>query len=82
MDYYKAASCCCRRPENSSSGMPVHMPANMEQNDFLTAYPLAMAYVPWQSWQKTYPLDQAFMIGTIFPDLDFPFYLDKRRWQR
>lgn len=36
-------------------------------------YPVAMAYVPWQQWQTTYPLDQALMQGTIFPELDLQF---------
>lgn len=36
-------------------------------------YPTAMAYVPWQQWQTTYPLDQALMQGTIFPELDLQF---------
>jgi len=34
---------------------------------------LAMAYVPWQRWQKTYPLEEGFHHGTIFPELDLPF---------
>jgi len=34
---------------------------------------LAMAYVPWQRWQKTYPLEEGFHRGTIFPELDLPF---------
>ena len=35
--------------------------------------PLAMAYVPFQRWGKTYPLDKALERGTLFPDLDLPF---------
>ena len=34
---------------------------------------LAMAYVPWQRWQETYPLEEGFHRGTIFPELDLPF---------
>ena len=34
---------------------------------------LAMAYVPWQRWQETYPLDEGLRRGTIFPALDLPF---------
>lgn len=36
-------------------------------------YPLAMAYVPWQKFGKTYELEKAFRTGTIFPELDQPF---------
>lgn len=35
--------------------------------------PLAMAYVPWQSFHNTYELCKAFQIGTIFPELCKPF---------
>ncbi len=37
-------------------------------------YELAMAYVPWQHWRETYDLDKALAAGTIFPELDKPFY--------
>lgn len=35
--------------------------------------PLAMAYVPYQSWEDTYSENVALAKGTIFPCLDFPF---------
>ncbi len=34
---------------------------------------LAMAYVPWQTWNKTYDAETALDRGTISPELDFPF---------
>ncbi|MGN0131871.1 MAG: spore coat associated protein CotJA [Lachnospiraceae bacterium] len=37
-------------------------------------FPLAMAYVPWQHMENVYEnLEEAFMIGTIFPELNKPF---------
>ncbi|MBD5536801.1 MAG: spore coat associated protein CotJA [Lachnospiraceae bacterium] len=37
-------------------------------------YPIAMAYVPWQHLSQIYEnLEEAFQIGTIFPELDKPF---------
>lgn len=37
-------------------------------------YPLAMAYVPWQQFDRIYEnLDEAFQYGTIFPELNLPF---------
>jgi len=36
--------------------------------------PLAMAYVPWQKWQNIYDAEKGFCNGTIFQDLDLPFY--------
>lgn len=36
-------------------------------------FPIAMAYVPWQSFFTPYPLCKALSRGTIFEDLDKPF---------
>lgn len=36
-------------------------------------FPVAMAYVPWQYWNKIYPLEKALQRGTIFCELDKPF---------
>ena len=33
----------------------------------------AMAYVPWQAWEKTYEPAEGFKDGTIFPCLNLPF---------
>lgn len=50
---------------------PNTAPGGMEQ------YPVGMGYVPWQQWQQTYPLEQGFNRGTIFPDLDLPFMMGR-----
>ena len=47
-------------PPNGSAFSPDH-------------FPVGMGYVPWQTWENTYPLSQAFHRGTIFPSLDYPF---------
>ncbi len=39
----------------------------------LQGMPLAMAYVPWQKWQKIYEAEKALCRGTIFEELDKPF---------
>lgn len=37
-------------------------------------YPIAMAYVPWQHFDKMYDdLERAYYTGTIFPELNKPF---------
>ncbi|MCM1063608.1 MAG: spore coat associated protein CotJA [Eubacterium sp.] len=37
-------------------------------------FPVAMAYVPWQRFDKMYDdLEKAYCAGTIFPELDKPF---------
>lgn len=43
---------------------------------------LAMAYVPWQRWQETYPLEKGLQRGTIFPELDLPFEGKKKGGMR
>lgn len=50
-------------PQNNNNNMP-RFPQNA---------PLAMAYVPFQEWGEVYNDDEAFPIGTLFPDLNFPF---------
>lgn len=43
------------------------------QRSMLEDMPLAMAYVPWQTWQNIYDAEKGFCSGTIFQDLDLPF---------
>jgi len=42
--------------------------------DMLYGMPLAMGYVPWQNFECTYEPAQALQAGTIFPELDKPFF--------
>lgn len=46
---------------------------NMQNMPNMQPMALAMAYVPWQRWTETYPLEEGLERGTIFPDLDMPF---------
>ena len=43
-------------------------------NDELKGMPLAMGYVPWQTYSCVYEPAEALRTGTIFPELDKPFY--------
>ena len=37
-------------------------------------FPIGMAYVPWQSFEKMFEdLEKAYHVGTIFPELNKPF---------
>ncbi len=36
--------------------------------------PLAMAYVPFQKWKNVYDASAGLQAGTIFQDLELPFY--------
>lgn len=40
----------------------------------IDAFPIAMAYVPWQKWQNIYDPHEALSAGTLFKDLDLRFY--------
>lgn len=46
---------------------------NMMMTSFPEKTPLAMAYVPFQQWGRTYESHEGFHKGTLFPDLDLPF---------
>ena len=41
--------------------------------DTLKDLPVAMAYVPWQTWKDLYAAEKALHRGTIFEELDKPF---------
>ena len=49
-------------------------PANSCNGDPLYGMPLAIGYVPWQKWCKTYEPCEGLANGTIFPELDLQFY--------
>ncbi|MEA5011204.1 MAG: spore coat associated protein CotJA [Angelakisella sp.] len=68
-----------RYPINrSAQGQPRYQPASPDferpvQDMSGDRFPVAMAYVPWQYWTNTYPLEKALQRGTLFPELDKPF---------
>ena len=53
------------KPEAKSCPLPM--------TKFPKEMPYAMAYVPFQQWQKPYDSDAALQRGTIFPCLDKTF---------
>lgn len=55
----------CKRPNSART--------NCSSMDALGQFPIAMAYVPWQRFGRTYDLSKALCAGTIFPELDKPF---------
>ncbi|MDO5539437.1 MAG: spore coat associated protein CotJA [Eubacteriales bacterium] len=42
-------------------------------DDPIAGMPLAMAYVPWQTFHHTFETCKALQVGTIFPELCKPF---------
>lgn len=59
-----------QRQQNAQKGMVAVVTDNVIAIDNKS---VAMAYVPWQRWQETYPLDRALECGTLFPELFKPF---------
>lgn len=57
-----------RKPTCAANRCRVH------GEDQLAGLPLAMAYVPMQQWRNLYDLENGFNEGTLFKELDFPFY--------
>lgn len=73
-DYMKRRTCA-----QSAASVPVSCPEPVcpvcreERYDELSDMPLAMAYVPWQTWRNLYEAEKGFRRGTIFEELDKPF---------
>ena len=51
-----------------------HDDCGNSMRDELRGMPIAMGYVPWQNFGCTYEPMEGFQAGTIFPELDKPFY--------
>ena len=67
-----------RMPERCEDGCDRNRkPCNADASrgrDLLYGVPLTMGYVPWQKFECTYEPAQGLQAGTIFPELDKPFY--------
>ena len=51
-----------------------HEDCGTSYSDELRGMPIAMAYVPWQNFGCTYEAMEGLQAGTIFPELEKPFY--------
>ena len=58
----------------TSRMMHQHEDCGNSQRDELRGMPLAMGYVPWQNFGCTYEPMEGLRAGTIFPELEKPFY--------
>lgn len=60
----------------ASRGMDAmqRMDASRNCGTNIDKFPIAMAYVPWQKFDKMYDdLEKAYCSGTVFPELNKPF---------
>lgn len=58
--------CCCNQP----SEIKIHG----HRLGGIDSMPVAMQYVPWQHWNQIYSPEDGLKCGTIFPELNKPFY--------
>lgn len=65
---HKNTSCGCQADRDDNNNCD----DNCETNDCYCQ--IAIANVPMQQWKGTYPVEKGFMRGTIFQELDLPFY--------
>ncbi len=70
--------CGCGDAVHGDSNENRKRPPCMVGRDFEN-WPLSMAYVPMQPWEKPYSAKEALQAGTIFPGLDLPFLGGMRR---
>ena len=64
---------CNCYPSNHCGSAPYTMQPGAYSNAVDCTCFLGIATVPWQQFTKSYEPEQAFMVGTIFPELDKPF---------
>lgn len=59
--------------KNDLSAMGFDEGCPQPEGEFPKHTPIAMAYVPFQKWERPYDDNIALSRGTIFPSLDKPF---------
>lgn len=60
-----------RQEDNPSQPAPCE---KCMKDSRLKGYPLSMVYAPDQEWTELYDIEEALHIGTLFRELNFPFY--------
>lgn len=63
-----------RMPEQISERGSENMRTPIRRDCDFNNMPVAMAYVPWQYFNTVYEVDKALQHGTIFPELNKPWY--------
>ena len=81
MEKYNQQRCSCGQPAPYEMDRTCGYNSKMKRNgnyghrhDGVDSMALAMAYVPWQHWDQIYCPAEGFACGTIFPELNKPFY--------
>lgn len=68
-------------PMSPQTSMPMQAPVSSpgQCSASMSRFPVGMGYVPRQSWETPYPMEQGIHRGTIFPSLDYPFMMGRCR---
>lgn len=66
-------NCCAISEGPERRDRKVSRSCGCRKEDPLYDMPIAMAYVPWQTWREIYEICDGFQTGTIFEELDKPF---------
>lgn len=80
MEKYSGQNCGCVREQRKvdtrcSCDEPMyHREFKHHRHDGVDTMTLAMMYVPWQHWDQIYCPEDGLSYGTIFPELNKPFY--------
>ncbi len=61
---------CCDRPHHRPPENCNEAISHIDMHNI----PLGIGYVPWQKWRDVYALCEGLSQGTIFKELDYPFY--------
>lgn len=90
MENYNQTGCGCQnaRPMRNQAGnrrfsrpLPENGCGHQNPARFACAdaaeFPIAMAYVPWQTFRDLYCYEKAFCVGSIFQELDKPFVIGR-----
>lgn len=78
MNHVQRGDCGCSAPAGESRETErrerrISKGCGCRKEDPLYGMPLAMAYVPWQTWRDIFDICEGFQTGTIFEELDKPF---------
>ena len=78
VEKYVGQNCSCHRERSMESrcGYDSRM-KNRDQwhrHEGVDSMQIAMQYVPWQHWDQVYCPEEGLKYGTIFPELNKPFY--------
>lgn len=83
MERYSGQDCSCQRnrsmnrsmePRCEYDSMMKKRRSHGHQHAGVDSMVIAMQYVPWQHWDQVYCPEEALQYGTIFPELNKPFY--------